>query len=95
MGESISDQKSKNTLRWAYIISDLNGEELQKTSQKEFRTGKKILTKLDKLYVKCKGCDNSSKRRIKRYSASHYSPEPYGPFSGNLKVELDLSKYTT
>ena len=43
--------KIKNTVLWTYAISDLNGEEitgsfyekeLQKTSQKEFRTGKII-----------------------------------------------------
>ena len=48
-------------------ISDLNGEEitgsfyekeLQKTSQKEFRIGKVLKRKVDKLYVKWKGYDN-------------------------------------
>ena len=46
---------------WAYIISDLNGEEivgmfyrkeLQKANQKEFRVGKLIKTKGHKLYFK-------------------------------------------
>ena len=58
----------KNTVSWAYVISDLNGEEivgtfdekeLQKTNQTEFRV--EIVTKKndDKLYVKWKGYDNS------------------------------------
>ena len=60
--------KIKNTVSWAHIIDDLNGEkiigtfyekELQKTNQKEFRTEKVIKRKGDKLYVKWKGYDNS------------------------------------
>ena len=59
--------KIKNTVPWTYVISNLNGEvitrsfyekELQKTSQKEFRTEKVLKRKGDKLYVKWKGCDN-------------------------------------
>ena len=59
--------KIKNTVPWAYIINDLNGEEiigifyekeLQKTNQKEFRIEKALKRKGDKLYVKWKGCDN-------------------------------------
>ena len=50
------------------MFSNLNGEEivgtfyrqeLQKTNQKEFRVEKVIKRKVDKLYVKWKGCDNS------------------------------------
>ena len=46
---------------WTYVISDLNGEqidgtfyeqELQKTNQKEFRIEKIIKRKGDKLYIK-------------------------------------------
>ena len=60
--------KIKNTVPWTYAISDLNGEkitgsfyekELQKTSQKEFRTQKVLKKKGDKLYVKWKGYDDS------------------------------------
>ena len=49
---------------WAYVISDLNGEEIvgsfyekefQKTNQKEFRTEKVIQRKGSKPYVKWKG----------------------------------------
>ena len=60
--------KIKNTVPWAYVINDLNSEEiietfyekeLQKTDQKEFRIKKVIKRKGDKLYVKWKGYDNS------------------------------------
>ena len=59
--------KIKNTVRWTYVVKDLNGEEitgifyekeLQKTSQKEFRIEKVIRRIGDKLYVKWKGYDN-------------------------------------
>ena len=58
--------KIKNTVPWAYVINDLNGEEiigtfyekeLQKTNQKEFRIEKVLQKKGDKLYVKWKVYD--------------------------------------
>ena len=58
----------KNTIPRAYIINDLNREEivgtfhekeLQKTNQKESRIEKLIERKGDKLYVKWKGYNNS------------------------------------
>ena len=61
-------RKIKNTVPWTYVISDLNGEpitgsfyekELQKTNQKEFRIENVIKGKVNKLYVKWKGYDNS------------------------------------
>ena len=61
-------RKIKNTVPWTYVISDLNGEpitgsfyekELQKTNQKEFRIENVIKRKVNKLYVKWKGYDNS------------------------------------
>ena len=61
-------KKVKNTVPWAYVISDLNGEEivgtfykneLQKTNQKEFKVEKVIKRKGNKLYVKWEGHDNS------------------------------------
>ena len=61
-------KKVKNIVPWTYAINDLNGEEtvrtfyekeLQKANQKEFRIEKVIKKKGDKLYVKCKGYDNS------------------------------------
>ena len=60
--------KIKNTVLWAYVINDLNGEEivgtfyenkLQKNDQKEFSIEKGLKKKGDKLYVKWKGYDNS------------------------------------
>ena len=67
--------KIKNTVPWTYVINDLNGEEiigtfyekeLQKTNQKEFRIGKVIKRKGDKLYVKWKGNNNSFNSWIDR-----------------------------
>ena len=61
-------KKVKNTVPWTYAINDLNNKEiigsfyeneLQKTNQKQFRIEKVIKRKGDKLYVKCKGYDNS------------------------------------
>ena len=52
--------KVRNTVRWTYVINDLNGEEiigtfyekeLQKTNQKDFRIEKVLKRKGDKLYV--------------------------------------------
>ena len=40
------------------ITESFYEKELQKTSQKEFRIGKVLKRKGDKLYVKCKGYDN-------------------------------------
>ena len=60
--------KVKNTVPWTYVINDLNGEkiigtfyekELQKTNQHKFRIKKIIKKKVDKLYVKWKGYNNS------------------------------------
>ena len=57
-----------NTVTWAYVINDLNGDEiigtlyekeLQKTNQQEFRIEKVIERKGDQLYVKWKGYDSS------------------------------------
>ena len=61
-------KKIKSTVRWTYVINDLNGQEtigtlyekeLQKIDQQEFRIEKVIKKKGDKLYVKWKGCDCS------------------------------------
>ena len=61
-------KKTKNTVPWTYALNDLNDEkiignfhenELEGTSQKEFRIGKVLKKKGDKLYVKWKGYDNS------------------------------------
>ena len=61
-------EKVKNTVRWTYVICDLNGEEIvgtfyekefRKENQKEFRVEKVIKKKVDKLYVKWKRYNNS------------------------------------
>ena len=58
--------KTKNTVPWTYVVSDLSGEEItgsiyekewQNTSQKETRIEKLLKRKDDKLYVKWKGYD--------------------------------------
>ena len=58
----------KNTVPLTYVINDLNGEEiigtfydkeLEKTNQEEFRIEKVNKKKVNKLYVKWKGYDNS------------------------------------
>ena len=60
--------KIKSTVSWTYVINELNGEkiietfyekELQTPNQQEFRIGKVIKRKGDKLYVKWKGYNNS------------------------------------
>ena len=59
--------KVKNAVPWAYVVNDLNGEEitgsfyekeLQKTSQEKFGIEKVLKRKGDKLHVKWKGYDN-------------------------------------
>ena len=66
-------KKIKSTVPWTYVISDLNGEEivgsfyekeLQKTNQKEFWIEKVIKRKINKLYGKWKGYNNSFNSRI-------------------------------
>ena len=60
-------KRVKNTVPWAYVINDLNGDEiigtfyekeLQKTNQQEFRIEKVIERKGNKLYVKWEGYDS-------------------------------------
>ena len=57
----------KNTVPWTYVVSDLNGEEingsflekeLQKTSQNEISIEKLLKRKGDEFYVKWKGYDS-------------------------------------
>ena len=66
-------KKIKSTVPWTCVISDIKGEEivetfyrkeLQKTNQKKFRVEKVTTRKVDKLYVKQKGYDNSFKSWI-------------------------------
>ena len=71
--------KIKNTIPWTYIISDLNGEkidrsfyekELLKTSLEKIRTEKVIKRKCDKLYIKWKVYDNSFNSWINKKDAA-------------------------
>ena len=61
-------KKVKDTAPWAYVISDLNAEEivvtfyekeLQKKNKEEFRVEKVVNRKRDKVYLKWKGYDSS------------------------------------
>ena len=47
-------------LNWTGIVGTFYKKELQKTTQKEFRNENVIKRKVDKLYVKWKGYNNSS-----------------------------------
>ena len=70
---------------------------MQKTNQKDFRIGKVIRRKGDKLYVKRKDYDSSFNSWIDKKHiiwTSEYFPEPK-TFGGKVKVELDLSNYAT
>ena len=101
-------KKIKNAESRTYVINDFKGEEfvrifyereLQKTNQKKFRIEKVIKGKSDKLWVKWKGYDNSfnswiDKKDIIIIKISEYLPEPKS-LEGKVKVELDLSNYTT
>ena len=99
-------RKIKKTVRWTYVISDLNIEEivgtfcekeLQKTNKKKFRIEKVIKRNRNKLYVKWKGYDHSFNSWMKKilFKMSQYFPKPYRSFRGNVKVELDFSSYAT
>ena len=60
-----------------------------------------IKRKVNKSYVKWKGFDNSFNSWIDRkdidilYKVSQCFCKPYEHYSGNVKVELDLSNYAT
>ena len=60
--------KIKNTVPWAYVINNLNSEEIiesfyekefQKTSQKEFTIKRLLKRKGEKLYLQWKGYNNA------------------------------------
>ena len=78
--EVFAFSKIKDTVPWAYVISDLNGEKiagsfyekvLQKNSPEQFRTEKVIKRKGDKLYVKWKGYDDSFNSWIDKKETSY------------------------
>ena len=73
--EAFVISKLKNNVPWTYVISDLNGEKidrmfyekvLQKRNLAKYRVEKIIKRKGDKLYVKWKGYDNSFNSCIAR-----------------------------
>ena len=70
-------------------------KELQKINQREFRIGKVINRKGNKLYVKWKGYDHSFIvgliKKIFSYKMSYFL-EPH-TFKKKIEVELDLSNY--
>ena len=74
-------KKVKNAVPWAYIINDLNGEdiigtfyekELQKTNRQELRIEKVIKRKGNKLYFKWKRHDSSFNSWIHKKELSRY-----------------------
>ena len=70
---------------------------MQKTNPKEFIIEEVIKRKGNKLYVKWKGCNNSFNSWIDKkdlIKISQYIP-PYRNHGGDIKVELDLSNYST
>ena len=105
--EIFAIKKIKNTVPWTYVINDLNGEEiigtinekeLQKIDQEEFRIEKVIKKKVDKLYIKWKGYDDSFNSWIDKkdlVQMSQYFPKPYEPFGGDINVKVDLCNYST
>ena len=95
-------------MSWIQIIGDLNSEEivktfdeqeLQKANEIEFRIGKVIKKRSDKLYVKWKGFGNLFNSWIDKkdivYKENQYVSKLCEHFGGDVKVELDLSNYVT
>ena len=105
-GEVYAIKKVKNTVPWTYVINYFNGKEivgtfygneLQKTSQKEFRIEKVIKTKSDKLHVKWKAYNSSFNTWIDQKVIvwmSEYFRKP-NSLGANSKVELGLPNYAT
>ena len=99
-------KKVKISVPLTYAVSDLNNEEivgtfyekeLQKTNQKVFRIEKVINRKGDNIYIKWKGYNNSFNSWIDKKDImlmSEYFPK-LKSLGAKVKVELDLSNYTT
>ena len=97
-----------NIVTWTYLIEKRNCEEnvrtfyekeLQKTNKTEFRIGKVIRKKGDKLYVKWKVYDNLfkiwiGKKKILLYKMSYFQ-ETYSHSKNKIKVKYDFSNYIT
>ena len=100
-------KKVKNTMLWTYVISDTNSEEfvgsfyeneLQTTNQREVRIEEVIKRKGDTQCIKWKGYDNLVNSWINKEGIvymSEYFPKPYERSAGNVKVNFNLSSYTT
>ena len=82
---------------------EINGifyeKELQKTNQKEFRIEKVLKGKVDKLYGKWKGYDNSFNSWIDKkdlIKMSQYFPKLFNShFGDGIKFKIDSSNYAT
>ena len=76
---------------------------MEKTNQKDFKMEKVIKSKVDKLYVKWKGYNNSFNSWIDKkhlvwfyhIKISQYFPKPFRSFGRNINVKVDLSDYPT
>ena len=76
---------------------------MEKTNQKDFKMEKVIKSKVDKLYVKWKGYNNSFNSWIDKkhlvwfyhIKISQYFPKPFRSFGININVKVDLSDYPT
>ena len=100
-------KKIKNTVPWAYVINDLNGEEiigtfykqeLQGTTQNEFRIEKKLREKVIDFMSNGKVIIvhliiGLTKKTL--YKMRKYCPKTYEPFGGDISVKVDLSNYAT
>ena len=73
-------------------------ERFTKDKSKRIQDRKSDLKKVDKLYVKWKGHDNSLIvgliKKISLYKMNYF-PEPHTLSKNEIKVELDLSTYST
>ena len=81
------------------IAGSFYEKELQKTSQERFKVEKVIKRKVDKLYVKWKGYDNSFNSWIDKkrphIKMSQYFPKRFRSFGESINVKVDLSNYAT
>ena len=104
--ENFVIKKVKNTVTRTYVISDVISEEivgtfyrreLQKMRQKEFRVEKIIKRKDNKLYLNWKGYNSSFNSWIDKKDIIWMNKcfRKSKSFGGRVKVELDLSIYTT
>ena len=83
------------------VLTKKNSKKLERKEKrkKKFRVEKVIKRKVDKLYVKWKGYNNSFNRWINQKSSrkkmSQYFPKAVRSFGENINVKVDLSNYAT